>query len=225
MQVDSFGFLSSYFHYEHFKISDNATVKTLVKSLYKEDYVNYKYATCLVETETNSIIDVSILYTDDKSLKQIDSFNIYLNQLPSLDLSTVAFMFALVSLPDNKLLNNPFSIQDVNPSDFAKVYLKNTFGNVIYTFQLMELLHFCLPAEESSYNELNSYRKMYSTKQTTFFRKLESLCLPDGYSLYELLKTYTPLRKEHDNFGYLIKPNHKLAYLFIQKANMYVKNE
>ena len=217
-----FGFLGEYFYYQNFKIRETDALDNLLKQTYKENYANYEYALCLVEKNTNAVIDISFLHSKDNDFEQTNHFNFYLNQLPGLDLDNVALMFALISTPNNKLIDGVFSIQNNYPSEFAKAYLKRTFGNVIYTYQFMELLSFCLPAEENNYKDLNDYRKLYNIKQTAFLKKLENLYLPDGYSLFTLMKSFTPLRKELDDFGYLIKPNHKLAHLFIQQASKYL---
>jgi hypothetical protein len=220
MQKTKFGFLSNHFHYYQFEIIPGSEFHNQVKKQYQDNYGDYKYGICLIENETKSILDICCLTNDDTS--DFSSFHFYLNQLPNLDLNSIALLLALISNTHSRLTNNFFQIPHNYPSQFAKIFLKDTFGQVVFTFQFMQLLSFCLPQSENSHNQINEYRRLYNLRQADFFKKLEGLYLPDGYSLYKLLKTYTPYHSMPNNFGFLTRPTHKLAYEFIEKAKKYI---
>ena len=73
-----------------------------------------------------------------------------------------------------------------------------------------------------SFKNINEYRRLYNGRHGDFYKKLEGLFLPDGYSLYKLLETYTPYHSMSNGFGFLTAPKHKLAYQFIEKAKKYL---
>lgn len=220
MQKTTFGFLSNHFHYQLFKISQNNEFYEQAKKQYPENYANYKYGICLIENESKSILDICCLTNEDTT--DFSSFHFYLNQLPNLDLNSVALLFALVSNGETRLHNNAFQIPGNYPSEFGKMFLKETFGQVVFTFQFMQLLSFCLPQNENNHNNINEYRRLYNGRHGDFYKKLEGLFLPDGYSLYKLLETYTPYHSMSNDFGFLTAPKHKLAYQFIEKAKKYL---
>lgn len=221
MQKTKFGFLSNHFHYYHFEITPNNEFYNQTVTHYGDCYLDYKYGIGLIENETKSILEICCLTNDEDS--DFSSFRFYLDQLPNLELNSVALLFALTSNNHSRRINNVFHIPKNYPSEFGKAFLKDTFGQVIFTFQFMELLSFCLPKDENSHNQINEYRRLYNTRQADFYKKLESLYLPDGYSLYELLKAYTPYDTMTNDFGFITYPTHKLAFKFIEKAKHYLR--
>lgn len=221
MDDSKFGFLSNHFSFHHFELSQSCEFYEQVKTFYPDTYFDYKYGVCFIEKETKTVLNIVCLTNDDNS--DFSSFQHYLNQLPNLDLNNVAFLFALTSDNNSRLLNNVFQIPENYPSEFAQSFLKETSGQIIYTYQLMELLSFCLPQSENNHNQINEYRRLYNLRQADFYKKLEELYLPDGYNLYKLLKSYTPYYSTTNDFGFLRVPTHKLAYRFIEKAKKYAK--
>jgi len=220
MQKTKLGVLGNYFQYHLFKIAPNNEFYKEVEREYNNCFANYKYAIGLIENKTRTCLHICCLTNDDKF--DFSSFQFYLNQLPNLDLHSVAFLFALTYNIESRLINNAFQTPENYPSEFAKSFLKDTFGQVVFAFQFTELLRVCLPKEENSHNQINEYRRLYNLREANFYKKLQDLYLPDGYSLYKLLEAYTPCNTKSNDFGFLISPTYKLAYTFIQSAKKYL---
>lgn len=222
MQKSKFGILANYFHYNQFEINkkDNSKLLEKVKEYYNDVYQNYKYATCLIETETNDILYVSCLTNIDNL--NVKRFGFYLDQLPNLELNTVSMLLAFSSQSNSTLLNDIFQIPENYPSDFCRMYLKDTFGRVVFTFQFMELLSFCLASEENNTKQITEYKRLFNQRNSSFFEKLNSLYLPDGYSLYKLLKKHTPFESDSTDFGFVTHAKQDIAYKFIKRANKYL---
>lgn len=225
MNKSKFGFLSTHFRYEIVELTPGndyyATVKDYYKDLDYDNIQNFKYSNRLIEIQTNEILAFGL--TDDNNL-DYSSFQFYLDQLPTLELNDVAFLFALVKENDKFPLKNAFQFPNNYPSRFAQSFLSETYGQIVFTYQLMQLLCFCLPPKENSHNQINDYRRLYNLRQANFFKKLEGLILPDGFSLSKLLKSYTPYHSDNYGFGFVRKPTHKLAYSFIEKSKKYLLN-
>lgn len=216
-----FGFLSNHFSFKYFDLKSNNDFYKDAKKILPASCENTKFAICFVENETNAVLQV-YGYTSEKKSFDI-SFQHYLNQLPNLELNNVAFLFAMTNTEDLPLLDNAFEIPKNYPSNFCKSFLKETNGQVVYTYQLMQLLSFCLPTEENSHSQINDYRRQYNMRQASFYERLKTLYLPDGYSLYKLLEDYTPYYRTTGDFGFLTTPTHKMAYSFIEVARKYIK--
>ena len=108
------------------------------------------------------------------------------------------------------------------PSEFCKEFLKDTYGRVVYIWQLRELFGFCLQGEENSYKKADEYRRWYNMRMAKVFPIIEQLYLPDGYSLNKLLQKYTPLRTADSDYGFVISPNISYVWDFTQRAKLYV---
>jgi hypothetical protein len=222
MEMIHFGFLADYFELRSFNRGEHPEIDELVQVSYGENVPQHEYAVCLFEKPTGTVLELCGLYSDGNKISRFESFGYYLDRLPGMDLHSVAFLFALLSGRPEKL-DEPFTFGPGYPSEFAALYLKDTFGHVVYTDQFMELLSFCPPSEENNHDKRNEYRRLYNQKQGDFLEKLNQLTLPDGCSLYELMKMATPLRREHDAFGLLMEPNHKMAYTFVAAAKKYLR--
>ncbi len=220
MKITQFGFLTDYFEYRLYKAKEPPVID-LVKIQYGEHFVPHAYAVCLVDKKSETILELTALTSEPEEPAHFELFDFYVNKLPDLNLHMVAYMLALVSSP-GKPLDEPFKLAADYPSEFAAEYLKDTHGNIVYTYQFMELLSFCLPHENNSHNQMNKYRSLFNQKQDEFLREMEAWYLPDGYSLYDLMKQFTPLRRENDEWGFLIQPNHKTAFRFIKTMNKYM---
>lgn len=219
MLQNKFTNLKNYFHYQTIEL-EKGDIFNKFQSIYRETTNSYKYGLGIIEIETNEILPIGL--TNEKS--SYESFEYYLNQLPSLDLHNVSLLLALVS--NNTLVqNNIFQFPTNYPSLFAKEILKETYGNLVFRHQLMFLLASCLPTEETDSYQLNEYCRQYNNRQNSFFNKLENLYLTDGCNLSELLKIYTPFGKKNRDdfdFGFVTQPLYKLAYQFIQSSNKYI---
>ena len=88
----------------------------------------------------------------------------------------------------------------------------------------MGLLSCSLKGDDNQHNYINEYRRLFNCRAKKVFDKIEELYLPDGYSLYKLLESYTPYEnnKYSGGFGFLRTPTHKVAWDFIVKAKKYI---
>ena len=217
MRPNQFSFLNKKFRYQDVAICNDEILKKC-KTVWGEDADNYKYATGIVEVDTNELILIGLT----TELKNYESFEFYLNQLTICNVQNVVLLLALVSL-DAPLNENAFQFPTMYPSSFAADILKETYGNVVFRHQIMQLLGRCLPPEENNSRQIIEYTRQFNCKQKSFFDMLEKLYLPDGYSLYKLLEKYTPHgRRIAGDFGFVSQPLYQQAYQFIQSSNKYI---
>jgi hypothetical protein len=219
--MNNYSFLAEHFGFKFFDIKSNDPLVGEMKKYYAEinfeHWQDYQHAAAFIEKKSGD----AILFDISNNSFDYDCYGFYLKQLPSLKLSDVAFFFTL--LQDGTFLKDAiFKIPDNYPSTFAKEILKETYGNVVYSHQLLLLLASCLPKEEVSHKQLNEYRKDFGLRRASFFEKLENLFLPDGCNLGELLRQYTPRKIADCDFGFVTLSTHKLAFDFIQKAKKYL---
>ncbi len=226
MGKSNYGFLNNHFKFCQFElIPSNEFYIPFINYCRENQYFiecinDYKYGTCIYELDTKSIITVGLV----NEISSCNSFEIYLNQLPDLQLNNVAYLFSLVSDNTINAVLNAFSFPTEYPSEFAKEFLKDTYGQVVYTYQLMELLSFCLKGDENQHDLINDFRKKFNLRDASFFEKLAGLNLPDGFSLYKLLENYTPCCKNENTrgMGFVITPTHSTAWKFIKRAKKYI---
>lgn len=223
MQQQDFSHLKDHFSFEVFDLnSAHRFSETLIEKAEKQFFhlEDFPFGIVFYEKETDFI-----LYSLHSSSMDCnyEPFEFYLKQLPTLELSDVAYFFSLIDFKI-PLQSKAFKFDELYPSEFSKEFLKDTYGNVVYTYQLMQLISFCLRPEERDFNLMNDYRRGYNKRLSKTFEKLKTLYLPDGYSLYELLRNYTPTKtSEFDKeFGFVCSPRHSLAYEFIQRAKKYI---
>ena len=226
MEKSKYSFLNNHFKFIQFELDKSNEyytpfIKYCKENKFYEDCIKeYKYGTCLFEIETKEPFFTEL--TNDEA--DYSSFEFYLNQLPDLELDNVAYLFSLVSDGATKQLQDAFSIPTNYPSEFAKAYLKDTYGQVVYTYQFMSLLSCSLIGDDNQYNYINDYRRLFNCRAKKVFDKLEELYLPDGYSLYKLLESYTPYNNNEysGGFGFVKTPTHKIAWDFIERAKKYI---
>jgi hypothetical protein len=70
---------------------------------------------------------------------------------------------------------------------------------------------------------INEYKRLYNCRAASVFTEIESMVLPDGYPLSNLLKEFNLLGNQGDNYGFVSRPNYCLAWEFIEKAKKYVR--
>lgn len=220
METANLALLSNHFSYKEIEIKSKKDFFEQVKFLYPENYLDFQYGVCLVENSTEKILD--ICYLTNKKFSYNNALSFYLKQLKNLELNSVALMLVLCSNNQSKLFENIYEFPENYPSEFAKAYLKSTYGKIIFNSQFIDLLSFCLPQNETQLLQLNEYKRLYNLRDANFFKKLENIFLPDGYSLYQLLKNFTPFYSSDDDFGFVTFPNHKSAYLFMESAKKYL---
>ena len=223
MGAGKYSFLSKHFSYQKFEMNTSNEFHEKSKPLFiHEDVLQFKYGCCFIENETREIIFLDSLSSHETNA--YESFQFYLDQLPNLDLQNIAYMLNLISNSTNGLLQNAFEFPKDYSSEFCKILTKETYGIIFYRIQLMELLKSCLPIEENSLKELVEYTRMYNCRQYSFFKKMETLVLPDGFNLTSLLEKYT-LRKENSGIGFVYNREYNTAYLFKEKVKKYLQNE
>ncbi len=219
--MNKYTFLNEHFNFEFFDVQSNHPLVEKMKENYERinfiHWKDYKNGAAFIEKKSGDVIFFDI----SNNPFNYACYPFYLKQLPSLKLSDVAFFFTLLD-NGNFLKDEIFKVPDDYPSVFAKEILSETYGNVVYTHQLVLLLANCLPQEEVSHFQLNEYRKDFGLRRDSFFVKMKNLFLPDGYNIGELLKAYTPYKKTDNDFGFVTLSTHKMAFDFIQKAKKYL---
>ncbi len=229
MKQRDFSFLTKHFDFETFEITPE---HRLTKQIFKkwEEWVltesskedNIKYACAFKGMSSDTILfsyESSEPINSDAYLK---GYYFYLKQLPSLNLSDVAMFFAFEWYNEN-LIEGIFKIEENYPSEFAAELLKETYGKVVFTNQFTTLLAACLPVKENSHKDREGYRRGFNMSATDKFKKMESMYLPDGVNLAEVLRKYT-INKNNgiENYGFISHPTHKIAYDFITRAKKYL---
>lgn len=221
MQQKNLSILKEHFVFETFQLnSQHRFVEEVLLDFQKRkfDSKQYNFINAFYEKDTDHLITFEISTKDDFNN---DWFEFYLKQLPSLALSDVKYMFALGN-GWVQMLPNSFEMAADYPSEFCKEFLKETYGNIIYTWQFMELLGYCLQGEENSHKQIDEYRRWYNMRMAKVFPIIEQLFLPDGYSLDKLLRKYTRLRSSYSQYGFITRPNISSTWDFIQRAKKYV---
>jgi hypothetical protein len=224
MQKKNFAHLKEHFVYETFQLDSQHRFVETAKKYYEKikfDTQGYNFINAFYEKDTDYIFHFNISQKDDF---KNDAFEFYLKQLPVLDLSNITYLFTLTNWT-KKLLPNAFEFATDYPSEFCKEFLKDTYGKVIYPWQYMQLLSCCLQGEANNHTQINEYRRWYNLRMAKMFTILETLYLPDGYSLTKLLQEHTPLTTTEEDYGYgfVSKPDTAYSWEFIQRAKKYIQ--
>ena len=184
--MNNYSFLAKHFNFEFFNVkSDNPLVEKM-KQYYLgigEDWQDYQYGCAFMEKDSGHVF----FFSFSNVSFNYECYEFYLKQLPSLGLPDVAFFFTLIN-DKGFLKKDIFKMPDNFPSPFAKEILQETYGNIVYSCQLMLLLANCLPFEEKSHKHFDEYRRQFGMRKAYFFDKIQTLFLPDGFNLYNLLK-------------------------------------
>ncbi|MEY5049707.1 MAG: hypothetical protein RLZZ175_3066, partial [Bacteroidota bacterium] len=142
-----------------------------------------------------------------------------LKLLPKLDIKTISYMFTLLgsNLDCNK---NIFKFNKNYPSEFGKLCLKETYGQIIYQSQLIDLIY----NSDIYYNISKIYGliKIINKKSVDNYYQFENLVLPDGYKLFDLLTEFTPLYKNSSYPGLLLRDQYKEAYYFLKSSKKFI---
>ena len=222
MEQKNYVQLKNHFIFETFECASAHRFANHLKRYYGEigyDYTKDRYANVFFEKETDHIFYFDLSNEDDFENK---GFAYYLEQLPSLELSDVAYMFKLIG-DEKNLRKNAFKFPSNYPSLFGKAALQNTYGNVIYTTQLMNLIDACLTGSQRMTKSINEYKRLYNCRAASVFREIENMVLPDSYPLSNLLKEFNLLGNQGNDYGFVSRPNYSRAWEFIEKAKKYVR--
>ncbi len=217
MKTNNLAILNNYFKCQYFELNTDINIYKQFKSYYKEQTQDYQYGLGIIELATNQILVLGLA-------NDIENDFLFKNQLslmPSVTLLNVLMLLALVKSKQPKTFN-PFEIATNYPSDFAMELLKETNGYIIFSYQIMQLLSCCLPLDENNVTQINEYKRQYNCRSTNFFNKLETLYLPDGYCLADLLLKYTVIDNSENAYGFVCNPMYASAYQFIQQSKKYL---
>lgn len=219
--MNNYSFLAEHFNFEFFYLKSDHPLIEKLKNYYDEinfdGWKDYKYGSAFIEKQSGH----SFFFDISNDIFNYECYEYYLKRLPSLSLPDVSFFFQLI-LNNFPLRENIFKIPVNYPSPFAKELLRETYGNVVYSHQLMLLLANSLPFEERSHNLFNEYRKQFGLRKAAFFDKINTLFLPDGFNVGKLLKEYTPIKNDNYEYGFVTMPSHQLAFEFIKRAKKYL---
>ncbi len=186
-----------------------------VQKIQKTYSANFKYATSIT-FKSEQLILLSLSTADN--LYSTNQFNYYIKLMPSLSLDDVSLLLAL-STTEKGSMNNLFEWPQTYPSAIALELLQETNGQLIYTYQLHQLLSVCKPCIEINYQLIDYFRKVINKRDETILNELKMWCLPDGISIYHLLVNYAPLKDNTAEIGFLNKPMHFEALRFIDYAS------
>ena len=229
MTATNFLALSNYFKFipvEYGKDEkiDIAFRKILPEIVEREDW---KYGTAFMEVETGNILGIGIDFENHRAWAAYENelFRHYLQQLPDLELKNVDFFFYLVG--SRTKLDNAFKMPENYPSQFAFSVLSETYGQILYDYQFIELMRCCkeLSLDEKLPTALIDFRKHFNTRRPYLFEKLKTLHLPDGTNLFKLIADYTPNGRNGEqtmHLGFLTHPSYQYTYEFINLAKKYL---
>ena len=218
MTLDKYYWMVESFNFEYFMIKrSHRLMKKLRTHLVRVGHTdwetyNLKYAAAFREQR-----DDSVLFFDTSSepigTGLQTSYLFYLKQLPSLSVSDVAMLFALMG-KDNYLIEGIFEMTPNFKYPFAATFFNDTYGQVLFDYQFTSLLSICLPVFEKSPTQLNEYLRALKTGQDHKLKRLETLTMPDGTNLSQYLKENTPIKRVFSTniYGQVVKPTHKFAY-------------
>jgi hypothetical protein len=217
MQHSNFSLIKDRFKYTVYSTTSKSKMVNALKTHFNDPNLtdSFPYAIALIDTTTGEPLTF-MLTTDEKP--DVSSFEFYLNQIPDLNLNNLTLLLAL-SMPGNQKQENTFQFPSDYPSAFAKQLLQETYGKLVFNDQFENLIRSCLPQKEQTKENLSYYRKAFNKRQSDFFKKAETLHLPDNTNLYDFLKEFTPLRESSMEFGFVMTPNHKAAFRFSELAN------
>jgi hypothetical protein len=174
-----------------------------------ETLSSFKYGLCLYKDQ-NQLIGV-VMLSNDSSINYNEKFSYYLSCMENVSLDSVSLLIVYLMHSDY-LIENPFKTRENYPSIFAQNYLKNTFGFIVYKFQLIELLKASLPYSHHNANHINSFIKSFNQKKHNTYNEFRNLILPDNYNLFELLRENTPLGSNNNDIGIVVDPDYRLTY-------------
>jgi hypothetical protein len=78
-------------------------------------------------------------------------------------------------------------LKTTDTSNKTSCYLENTFGKLLYHYQLEQL--YC-SITQSNIEEAVSFRKAINLKRHSAFEKAKTIVLPSGESLFEIITQY-----------------------------------
>lgn len=141
-----------------------------------------------------------------------ENFYFYLKKLPNVTYNNVLMLLTLAFTPGSLVA---FKLSKNYPSLFAAEVLKETYGYLLYHYQLENLISSCRPYLTSA----EYYRKGLNRKESQIVQTLEVQYLPDNVPLKKLLYNFMPLGKSEntDGLGCLISPPFAEAYLLYEK--------
>lgn len=223
MNQSKFSNLNKYLKCQHFELLKDSEIYNIFKKDCETRIDECKYGVGIIETQTNNIFVLEV----SNEIENYESVEYYLQQLPNLDLKTVT-MFLCMTGANSILVENLFRMPDNFPSPFAASFLKETYGNIFFDYQFIQLLQCSLPNEEKGLKQIVEYKRQFNCGMARFTDKLKELYLPDGYNLYDLFEKYTPggRRNNTENkFGFAVHPSYISAYQFINYLKNILQNE
>jgi len=222
MNSTNYSFLKNYFTWATIALDDETHPLCNIANEYIKEYYpgirHYSYASIFYEKDSNLILGGN---PDDLPVSYKETFEFFLEQLPSLQLSDVSLFLDLIH-KEPTVFGTFFQLPIDYPSTFCKDFLKDTYGYIVYNYHFMQLIQFCLPFG-GTFGVVNEYRNKYNKRTPEIYQKLEKMYLPDGSNLGELLKRYTiKTLNGNPDYGFVSYPRHDEAYHFIVSAQKYL---
>ena len=226
MTLDKYYWMLESFNFEYFMIKrSHRLMRKLRTHLIRMGHTNWEEYTLKYAAAFRAQRDDSVLFFDTSSEpmgKGLEaSYLFYLKQLPSLSMSDVAMLIALIGR-DNYLCEGVFEVAPNFKYPFAATFFKDTYGQVIFDYQFTSLLSICLPGLERTPTQINDYLRALKTGNDEKLKKFETLSMPDGTNLAQYLKENTPIKKvfSKSEYGQVAKPTHKFAYQVCKRKTL-----
>jgi hypothetical protein len=206
---NTYSFLSNLYQFEYKNTNELDWDLEVMQQYRSLDLSSSKYALCIYR-DHKQLIGVAF-FTSDDTVDYNERFQYFLQFVEIVHIDSISILLAYMIHCDGNFHDNPFKIREKYPSDFAKNILSNTYGYLLYKFQLAQLLRASLPFDSE---DVDRIIKSINHKRISIYEEMKKVILPDNYNLYDLLRDYTPLGKENGGVGFVITPDYRLVYNF-----------
>jgi hypothetical protein len=127
-----------------------------------------------------------VRFINDNTELPKHNFSSYLSQINKSSFSELLYLVSYYGFfKENE--DNLYLIKATGKSNTTNCYFENTFGKLLYHYQLEQL--YC-SSTQSSIEDAVAFRKSINLKRHSAFEKAKTILLPTGESLYDIISEY-----------------------------------
>lgn len=150
------------------------------------DHYEFEWVHLVYAVEENKPVLFYIRFINGTTELPKNSFSSYLSQINKSSFNELLYLVSYYGFfkedEDNLSL-----VKVPNTSCNTKCYFENTFGKLLYHYQLEQL--YC-SLTQSNIEEAVAFRKAINLKRHSAFEKAKTIVLPTGESLYDIVSEY-----------------------------------